>query len=114
MRILIFSADYPKFLRDLYLGRVGDQKLRREVGEQRALGGRVGTGELEQQRDRDLEPNQRIGLPGRGGPNLLGRPAQGVLEEGDPDHLGRQRLTIASVNRVRYGHDPVQPATRVE
>ena len=39
---------------------------------------------------------------------------QGVLEEGDPDHLGRQRLTIASVNRVRYGHDPVQPATRVE
>ncbi len=69
-------------VRDLDLGRMLYQQAGREVGEQRALGGRVGPRGFEQQLDGDLEALERFGRGGGGGPDLVGRPAQCVLEQG--------------------------------
>ena len=60
---------------------VRDQQLRGEVGEQRPAGGGVRPRELEQQGDGDLEPIQRILLRRRRRPDLVGRPAQRILEQ---------------------------------
>ena len=61
---------------------MGQQQLRREIREQRAAGGRIRPGQLEQQLNGDLKPVERIGLPGGGRPDLLRRAAQCVFEQG--------------------------------
>ena len=85
---------------DLDLGRVRDQQARGEIGEERALRGGIGTRRFEEQLNGDLQSLQRIGLAGGRGADLIGGPAERVLEKREQKLVLAIELQVKAAQRL--------------
>jgi hypothetical protein len=78
---------------------VRQQQPRAELGEQRAAGGHVRSGQLEQELNRGAQGVHRVTVSAGGGVDLAGRPAQGVFVEREQELMLAVEVLVEAAQR---------------